>query len=77
MEDKLRSGNLVLYVSEDGNLHPGLVTTIWKGGKKKRVTPLACEIGSLAAFRVVKLEHCKDGVFFSDCFGFIFEFELF
>ena len=73
----LRSGCCVLYVMDDGTIHPGLVLTVWltKTTAKKterKVCSAPCELSDCYAFRVVKLEPSSkaDVGRCSDTFGF-------
>lgn len=52
----LRPGNVVIFVNTDGSMAVGLVTSIWKGSTKKKLTVSPCIPENCGGFRAVELK---------------------
>lgn len=61
----VRSGHVIIYVRQDGTMKTGLVTTVWKAGKKKKIVVTPCSLTGCHAFRAVELTQNQDLLY--DC----------
>lgn len=53
---KLRTGHVVIFVCDNGKMEVGLVTSVWKSGKKKRLVIAPCFLECCHAFRIAQLQ---------------------